>query len=429
MIGHLDSLLATISISVSMAFSTPDRLCLALLTEMISGNYSAGDRFLSHRIIRRHWRVADITVMRTITMLRKYRILKTVERSGNYLSANFRHLALLAIADYHAKKAVSPLPLRLHDWRKSILARETLPTRTDTIAIVLIAPIDIYIDPKEGHAAGYTCAATAQAIEAIQRSSRHAGISTNIYHCNGSTESKAACLRLIKSSHCLGAIVICRILSYPLEPFCRALERMMLPVAAIFSNEKHALGIVTVNFNNIGGGYNAAKTLFDKGHRHLATITTAQRDNNDINSNDRVHGFALFHKEVKRCHVHNYIINKNKAKQNRLIKNLIKNKVTAIFCVGIAPTRHLVEALNRHSLSVPADFSLISCSAIHDLKSLALPSLDILHLDFGKLGECAFNALLLMLDGKTPQRHIVFTPSVTTSGSVVRPRKSTFSAL
>lgn len=440
--------------------SAADRLYSALLTEMASGNYHAGKRFLSHRQIMSRWRASATTANRALHRLVEGGVLEAVDRSGHYLCADFLTNALLALNHLNAQKNIEPSPSKKIDWRTSIITGHAEHKPLTHIAVIVILPrfllqpgahnegilskciatlltvrgifkaaeeIDAFSSfadqPASQSAKQPTPQSSEQASPPAERPRPAAPVSIRIHINDGEPQTEQRCMKEVLASKPQGVIIVRRIAPYLVASMANTLLQHLIPVVTLYDDCENT-DMLSVNFNNIGCGYNAAKTLIQHGHRNLAVLMMADEyadKTNQRNSNDRLDGFAQCVKKHDACKVTGIGVKPTEAGRKQALGRLLKSGASAIFSVGEEPMCHLITAFNSRQLSIPEDFSVIICSSTPHVRNYNKP-VDIVYLDFEGLGRRAFQALYDFYHGHTPQKHILTNPIIQKSGSIRRLR-------
>lgn len=106
------------------------KLSRSLLREMASGQYRAGQRFLSLRDIERIWKVSEPTIRTSLAWLASQGLVQSRPRSGYYLTRDFYPKALLLLRRSRRNK----LP-PLVTWLQR--ARQLQPEHGGRIALLL----------------------------------------------------------------------------------------------------------------------------------------------------------------------------------------------------------------------------------------------------------------------------------------------------
>lgn len=161
-------------------------------------------------------------------------------------------------------------------------------------------------------------------------------------------------------------------------------------------------GLFSLNFDNVEGGRIATQHLIDLGHRQIAFIAG---DGEHPDANERMRGYRLALQAAGIAYDPGLVVSGAYHEVSGLmaVEQLLKSerRFTAIFAANDQMAVGANLALQRHSLRVPGDVSLIgfddlpsSLYAIPPLSSVRQPAYDI--------GRLAAAAMLQLIAGETP---------------------------
>lgn len=367
-----------------MLSAAASRLFHALLIELVSEDYAPEARFLSHRRIMRHWKVATPTANEALRQLREQGILRVKERSGHYLAPDFRQRALLLLdRETQSEQA----PLRRADLRSRIMASDD-EGGLRRIALVLILggqrPVSRLRTPAPP--AEYD-RGSALTVHGIFTEAKNAGCLVDFHLHNGGRESEELMLSRLLATRPGGVIFVRRLQGYDLTRMARALLARLTPVVTVY-NERAYAGVVSVNFNNVGMGYHAADSFLQKGHARLGIFFPPKQGMND---RDRVQGFRTRVAEAG-LEVRDFVVDENAASLDDTVDAVLASGVTAIFSTGHEMLQAMVRVPRFNERVQSGGISVASCSSLNNLDGLAQP-VDVMFMDFESLGRAAFELL------------------------------------
>ncbi len=378
--------------------SLPERLAVALLSEIASGHYSNKKSFLSRREIMKLWKVSSPTATRSLHILKEWDILSARSRSGQHFQPHYLQTALLHLN----KTQLAPLPGQLSWEAKARNLRKQKEESLQRIAVVSIC--DDVKQPTTGRHQRIPEMALSIPIripaQVIFNRANKAGVAVDFYLDDGTPRTGEKIVESLIQSRMQGVILLRRLLASPVAPLAKPLLKAGIPVVAVFDDCEH-LKMVSVNFNNVGLGYQAAQVFLNEGHRHLAVIVP--EDIEDPNYyRDRFHGAELASNEFNAMYPGDPVtvsllsISLHRGKVLPLAKALLSKdnpkRVTAILCTAVGLLRALETTISRGNLKIPDDLSVIMCSTTPTLPSKG-NLIDIMKLDFEEIGACAFAAL------------------------------------
>lgn len=395
------------------AASAAERLYSALLTEVVSGSYTAGMRFLSNRLIMTQWRVSAKTTRQALEMLRKSRVLRTVEKSGHYLTPKFRYNALQALREVTGDLQVEPSPQQRVSWRMSVASAAREQKELTRIAIIAIRRRGLRLKKGQPEDLFVNDIASRLTVEGITQAANAAGVQTTIHLDNGSYERTQKLIQEVLATRPQGVIIIRRVVSCRVAQIANALLRCLIPVVTVYG-DCEGTDMVSVNFNDLGSGLEAARVLMRNGHRNLAVAI--QRGSRQ-QERDRANGFERAVREAEGCRVTRLIVSEEPGDAYLMAGALARVKATAIFTTGEESFRYLWPVMEKAGIRVPEDVSMIICSCTPEM-SYFKGKIDIIHLDFESLGRCAFGTLVDSFRGRVPQRFIAMNMDIHHHGTV-----------
>jgi len=378
--------------------SLPERLAVALLSEIASGHYSNKRSFLSRRKIMKLWKVSSPTATKSLDILREWDILSARSRSGQHFQPHYLRTALLHLN----KTQLAPLPGQLSWTAKARRLRKENEESLQRISVVSICD-DLEQSSPDRHK--WSPAASRSVpiripSQVIFNKANKAGVAVDFYLDNGAPGASEEIVRALIESRMQGVIILRRLLASPVAPMAKPLLEAGIPVVAVFDDCEH-LRMVSVNFNNVGLGYKAAQVFLNEGHRHLAVIVPEEGEDTNYYS-DSFHGAELAASEFNALHPDDPVTVSVLAMQlqrgrvlpaaKALLRKDNPRRATAILCTAVSLLHALEATIQRGGLKIPEDLSVIMCSTTPAFSS-RLNLVDIMKLDFEEIGACAFAAL------------------------------------
>lgn len=388
-----------------------ERVAIALLLEMASGNYEAGMRFFSNRQIMKHWRVSCPIASQAQRLLLTWKVLRRRERSGYYLLPEFRQRALALVN----KNPSMPLPQQPHLQNKIYSLRKDIAGKR--IAVVLVLDENLRSAKYKNIPQGIACAATTTTARIIFDEARQKGVTVDFYLDDGEEATHHRILSLIMgSSSLVGAILVRRIFSSGVASIASKLLQKGIPVVAAFDDCERTK-MVSLNFNNFGIGYAAVQALVGKGHRHIGVGLCSRAEY----FMDRLEGACLAAKESKIAKISPLFLSNSgrllKMSQNKLLQRDNESRITALFAVDVSSLCALHHLTRLGGLKIPKDVSVIVCSSTPLVPKFPKP-VDIMRLDFETMGRSAFRALERLISGGDFENYTLINTEYQKNGSV-----------
>ncbi len=208
---------------------------------------------------------------------------------------------------------------------------------------------------------------------------------------------EARCMETLRSRRVDGIIVLTgRLTDTALKNYAKS-----LPIV-VTGRTMTAPGLVALNYDNVEGARLATQHLIDLGHRQIAFI------GGDPDHPDAIERLMGYRNALKVSHIpfDQGLLAEGGFYEGggmRAVVELIasRKRFTAIFAANDQMALGAVLGLNRHSLRVPEDVSLIGYD---DLTSslYATPPLSSVHQSAYELGQIAAEGMLQMLSGEKP---------------------------
>lgn len=395
--------------------SLPERLAVALLSEIASGHYSDRKSFLSRREIMKLWKVSSPTATKSLRILEGWNILTPQSRSGQHFMPSYLQTALL-----HLNKAeLTPLPGQ-PSWEAKARKLRRQHEKLERIAVVSICDGIAHhgTDRLEALPEASLSIPIRIPSQVIFNRANKVGVSVDFYLDDGVPHTGEKIVESLIRSRIQGVIILRRLLASPVAPMAKPLIEAGIPVVAVFDNCEN-LRMVSVNFNNVGLGYKAAQVFLANGHRHLAVAVPEDMEAPNY-YRDRFHGAELAAEEFNAAH------GGNAARVSLLSISLKRGKVlpkakallakenlaraTALLCTSVNLLSALDTTLQRKNIKIPNDLSVMMCS-IRPNHPTQNELVDIIKLDFEEIGIQAFTALQsLFADQFTEKAWLVDSP-------------------
>jgi DNA-binding LacI/PurR family transcriptional regulator/DNA-binding transcriptional regulator YhcF (GntR family) len=396
-----------------MSLTASNRLLGALLVEMVSGHYVEGKRFLSHRQIMQHWRVGTTTAHQAWDLLQAADVVRVRDRSGHYLPEGFRERALLSL---HRKEGTETgvAPLQHHRLGMKVLLQRRAGHAMRRVAAVMVLQGDRRLrrqDCDDVLARNPAASLTARGIF-LEAEERH--IAVDFFLCDGSRDSERHTLARVLNARPDGVLIINRKTSFQAKPFGESFLQRGIPVVVLYG-ESEGSDMISVNFNNVGMGVNAAETFLRNGHRRLGVLVWRAPTTNYCE--DRLRGFRLRATEKKGVTVTEFRLSEQPDDFLQAAARLRRERITALFSTTHELFAGFLPALKESGIRVPADVSVLMCSSISAVKGFPTP-VDTLIQDFVLLGRMAFRALEEYCSGEVAQKAYLLDPIVDIHGTV-----------
>ena len=408
-----------------MAISTPllyNRVTASLISEVASGYYSDGDRFLSTRFVIRQYHVSQKTAKHALRALVNLGILGARDRSGYYLNANCKMLAQTLISKSRRKMGVPQRTWqdkRFEFWA-STKKRESLHAGVIVSGILNLAVSSIEIPAQ--------ALKMPMSSRAMMQVAFEAGGAVSFFADDGTEETRNRLRSKLEELRLHGVIAMRRLPSYaPLGPLLEPMVKAGMPVVTLFDDCEH-LDVRAIDVNNIGAGRMAVKRLAKKGHRAIGIVLPNYR--NSWFESYYV-GACLAAKELANLGIVirkiRLPLNGDLPKEPRgLFFRKNPQRITACLVTATLLMPGLLKFFRRNSLSIPEDVSILLTADVFHATELGR-TFDLLRIDFEALGKLAMKSLIQMCRGEPVPRiqlvDLVYRKYGTTAPLLV-PRKA-----
>lgn len=383
-----------------------ERLTQALLAEMASGMHSEGTRFLSLRKIRSLWNVSEPTAQSAIQILIDENLVIAAPRSGLVLTEGFQKRALLLLHKSHAPTL--PPPSTWESKRGKLLHSQR--SNTPRFAIIFAQGNGGRPNPAD--------LAALEASRIFFQEALKKGADVEYFCQDGSPTREDLILEELQQKPFDGIACFRRFATQKLKPFIETLLPLRIPVLALF-DDCEQVAASSVNFNNIGAGYDGMRILLENGHRNIVVLTTSSFVEN---LEQRLEGCRLAIAEspfaseatLTVCRIPTTGLSRSELQEAFITP---PHPPTALFACGISSFLQLEPLLQTLGLTVPQDLSVLGCGS----RSLLPPKyqhLDLMRCDFQAAGKLAFQHLWNLRKGTPTNRAVLIPTPYERAGSI-----------
>ena len=214
-------------------------------------------------------------------------------------------------------------------------------------------------------------------------------------HWNAVTEAR--CIKVLAARRVDGILVLTgRLSDQALKAWAK-----IFPLVVTGRNLK-APGLFSLSFDNFEGARLATRHLLDLGHRRIAFIT-GEPDHPD--ANERLRGYCAAIETAGIPYQPALVVQGafSEASGLNAVDELVARQVrfSAIFAANDQMAHGALLALQRHSLRVPGDVSLMGFDDL-PISLYAIPPLSTIRQPAYELGRLAASAMLQLLAGEKP---------------------------
>ena len=235
------------------------------------------------------------------------------------------------------------------------------------------------------------------ALRGIEDVLHPAGYSPLFVSGHWNVTSENSCIEVLRSRRVDGIIVLTGRLPDQALKTCAK----NLPVVVTGRTLK-APDLFSLNFDNFEGGRMATQHLLDLGHRRIGFISG---DPEHPDSNERFGGYRAALEAAGVAYDAALVVPGEYREVSGLlaVNRLLESgqRFTAIFAANDQMAIGAALGLNRHSLRVPDDVSLVGFDDLPN-SVYAIPPLSTVHQPAFELGELAATAMLQLLGGNEP---------------------------
>jgi hypothetical protein len=188
----------------------PERLARALLAEIASGNYVPNRKFISHREIMKKWRVSTPTAAKALRLLVGRRVVEVRDRSGHYLTPDFRERALVGLNQSKGYSS-TPLPSR-SNWQARVSSSLRQADQIRRIAVIIVLSEETSPGATD-HVTGVSDFASCHTARGIFNEANRLGVAVDFFVDKGEPGVEQRIVQQIIHSNAQGAIIVRRIFS------------------------------------------------------------------------------------------------------------------------------------------------------------------------------------------------------------------------
>ncbi len=252
-------------------------------------------------------------------------------------------------------------------------------------------------------------------VEGVMKQANQAGCRVVVYSANGNAEQEQKCL-LDAAALGVSSLLFC-----PLSDACAGLLPSLFapdfPLVIVYRRD-YLKGACHIYYNNIEGGYVAAKYLLRSNHRHIAFFASFWQppkegidelvmkldhpNRGSYSSLDRMEGYRRALSEfslpfeASLISITGYDFHSGYATAKDFLSRLCD--FDAIICCNDAVAAGVLQALGEQHIAVPQQVSILGYDDSF-LSEIARPALSSIHQDPRMLGECAFEQLQRLAGG------------------------------
>lgn len=390
------------------------KLTKALLNELASGVYHEGARFLSNRKICQHWKVSQPTAASSLSWLAEKGLLEVRQRSGVYVTARSRTEALRLLYG-KGGHSLSPQP----DWELKRLGLRAPRVAADRKISVILSGMDVTLESSSQMPSPEVVSElVVSSAQALVREASRRKYSVEFLIDNGRPDRREIMVRNILAERPEGVIAFRRLPFYiPMQPIIAPLASAGIPVLTVF-DDCEGLKVTSISVNNIGVGYNAVTRLMRLGHRRIAILLPKEEN---PYFRDRAVGARMAvdekgGREVTLTEMTLHTVQPFPAAVSRLFRDP-ERRPSALFVTSASLFSGLWPLLRAQKLRVPRDVSIIMVAGNPEIPVCGR-KLDVMKIDFPRLGRMAACHLGDLLDGHPQERCTMYNPSYQANGSV-----------
>ena len=212
---------------------------------------------------------------------------------------------------------------------------------------------------------------------------------------------EARCIDVLRSRRVDGIIVLTgRLTDAALKTYAKQLPMV------VTGRQLKAPGLYTLNFDNFEGGRPATRHLIDLGHRRIVFIAG---DADHLDANERLRGYRVALKEAGIAFDPTLVVPGEYHEVSGLmaVSRLLeaRRQFTAIFAANDQMASGAMLGLNRHSLRVPDDVSVVGFDDLPNTM-YAIPPMSTVRQPAYEMGRLAASAMLQLLAGKQPEADV-----------------------
>lgn len=240
---------------------------------------------------------------------------------------------------------------------------------------------------------------SSRTVMGIERAARFTNTGVDLYACNGSKEAMQTLSAHILKSKVQGVIIVHRMMEIDVSPLATVLLSKGMPVVTAYADTEKT-DMMAVNFNNVGIGYTAAQIFMHNGHRRIGVLNLRNQASEYFD--DRLKGCQLAVQQAglsKEQVISLPLAHDNQEEIAAMVDFLCTPAApTAILATHTFVITALAEELRSRGKEIPRDLAVIVCSSTPHIEGFSFP-LDVMLLDFRKIGVRAFKSLTRLING------------------------------
>lgn len=374
-----------------------ERLYNALLVELSSGHYAENQRFLSLREICERFDVSKPTVNRVQRRLLEEGLLYARPRSGSFLKAGARQRAMLLLEN--ASFSTIPTPRTWRTSKQRLLAASSGNRRCAIALLYHGSSAGMTVGPERlGEGAPLPLL---RGIQGCLNAGREREVEVTLLVHNG-TQQRQDEVRQHLATHPFSGLLLMqrsrvfRHFHEIADPFLSA----GLPVANAFG-EREGADVISVDFNNVAGGFQAARHLIEAGCRRLTVVTLTASMNSSIL---RLEGAQLA------AQAHGVPVRSVEAFWNGQELSLPPSwgddfEREGVIGSSFDLTQHAYRQALARGRCIGRDFGCVGFSSVATMEDGV--EMDIMKMDFDAVGAAALHALVDEIQGKAVHRALL----------------------
>lgn len=375
-----------------------EQLVAALLTEIASGAYPAGQHFLSRRRICDRWKVSAPTAARARAFLLRQGILDQSNSRLSTVAADALEKSCLLL-DRFAVQTLEPT-------RSFIASRNRLLHKHATGH--RLAVVHTESEP-----------ANAPYLEAFRQEAESHGCSAELVKYDGSATAMATILSHIHAARIYGVAIIDPCIALSATELLAELRKIGASVITVFNNFE-GRAEASIECNETASGYAAMKILLDRGHRDIAVICPAPGDDFVSRRDAGARLYLADMRYTKGVICRHFTVQSHKEIPHTIAAALSGQdwNPTALLILDsrmLAPTGRTLQKIGT---KIPDALSVICCGSRNDTWCLH-PQVDMIERDHQGLGATAARQLIRLLNGERIPRAVQLATPYLKRGTVI----------
>ncbi len=374
-----------------------ERLYNALLVELSSGHYAEDERFLSLREICERFDVSKPTVNRVQSRLLAKGLLYARPRSGSFLKAGARQRAMLLLEN--ASFSTIPTPRTWRTSKQRLLAASPGKERCAVALIYHGSSAGVTVSPAQlGEGVALPLL---RGIQGCLDAGRQREVEVTLLVHNGTQQRQDEVRQYLATHPFSGLLIMQRARTFRhfheiADPFLAAGR----PVVNAFGDREGA-DVISVDFNNIAGGFQAARQLIEAGCRRLTMVTLTAAVNAAVL---RVEGAQLA------AQAHGIPIRSIEASWDGRELSLPPSwcddfEREGVIGVTFDLMQYAYERAIAHGWRLGREFGCIGFSSLATMSDEV--EMDVMKMDFDAIGAASLHAVVDEIEGKAVHRALL----------------------